>query len=464
MSSAPRERAGRPFGLRLATWYAVVFLALGATIVGLTHALLSASLRQRDEEIVVSTLREYAARYDAGGLPALARAVEIEQRSGRHERLFVRVVGGGQEALFLSAPPEWGEFDVGRLDRPGGARGRALDRAPARDREAVLEVASLRLADGTLLQVGKSTETRDALLRTFRSAVGVVSLVVIGLGLAGGLVLTRWTLQPLQRLIDAVRQIIETGRTETRVPVRATGDAIDELSGLFNTMLDRITGLVTAMRDSLDHVAHDLRTPIARLRGLAERALDSDDPAAQRDALADCVEEADRIAAMLDTLTDISEAETGTMRLDLESVPVGALVDEVVDLYEDVAAERGVAVSVEVPASVRVRADGGRLRQVLANLVDNAIKYTPAGGRVRLSAAPDGDLVAIEVADTGVGISPEDLPRIWDRLYRGDRSRAERGLGLGLSIVRALVIAMGGRVSVRSETGHGSVFTVHLPA
>jgi signal transduction histidine kinase len=458
-SASGGSSTGGRFGLRLALWYAAVFVVSSLAIILLTYALLRASLTERDRQIVVSTLREYSERYQTGGLGAVARAVEIEQRSGRHERLFVRVVRGGSETLFASMPPEWSDFDVSRL----AGRSGPWEQAASQSRTARLEVASARLFDGTLLQVGKSTESRDELLARFRTVALLVTIAIVLTGLAGGIVVTRSTMQPINGLIRAVQTIIRTGRTDTRVPVRPDRDAIDELSALFNSMLERITTLIAGMGQALDNVAHDLRTPMARFRGLAERALESGDPVAQREALATCLEESDRILGMLDTLMDISEAETGTMRLTLADVPLHSLVAEVAGVYEDVAEDKSITIGTSVEPGLTVRADRDRLRQVLANLLDNAVKYTPAGGRVDLRALREGDAVKIIVADTGPGIAPHDLPRIWERLYRGDQSRTERGLGLGLSLVRAIVTAHNGTVEVQSEAGKGSVFTVRLP-
>jgi signal transduction histidine kinase len=264
-------------------------------------------------------------------------------------------------------------------------------------------------------------------------------------------------------LRDAVRRILQTGQTDDRVPVYGTEDAVDELSGLFNAMLARITTLIHGMRNALDHVAHDLRTPMTRLRVTAESALATNDPARHREALSDCLEESERVLSMLTTLMDISEAETGTMKLNVSAVALAKLATEVVELYEDTAEDAGVTLSSEVPADLTVPADRDRLRQALANLVDNAIKYTPRDGRVDLTATAEADAIVIRVADTGRGISEQDLPRIFDRLYRGDQSRATRGLGLGLNLVRAYVEAQGGTVSVKSTPGTGTIFEIRLP-
>ncbi|HEY7288312.1 MAG TPA: ATP-binding protein [Vicinamibacterales bacterium] len=447
MSSAPDRPplsiVGNPFGLRIALWYATLFVIGAIAIVSLTYYLTAAALAGRDHQIIRAKLGDYAAAYARGGVGDLAATVRAEQ-SAAPERLYVRVVGLGVDATVLSDPEGW---DVSKI-----------------------EIMSARLADGTLVQVGKSTEARDDLLRRVRAMLGLITVLIVAVALTGGWLATRSALSPIRRLTQAVRQIIRTGRTDARVPIapeRAAGsqDAIDELTVLFNAMLDKIEGLVTAMRGALDNVSHDLRTPLTRLRGTAELALASEpDLDRYREALADCVEESDRVLVMLNTLMDISEAESGAMFLRRESVSLDEVAARAVDLYKDVADSKTVDVQLETEAGTLVFGDRTRLEQVAANLIDNAVKYTPAGGRVNVKVLRADGRALLEVSDTGVGIPADELPRIWDRLFRGDTSRAERGLGLGLSLVKAIVEAHGGTAEVRSAPGAGATFTISLPA
>src|ERR1700704_3799937 len=327
----PHESRPLLFGLRLALWYATLFVCGSIAIVLLTYYLTATSLAQRDQQIIKGKLGDYAAAYANGGVRVLAATVRAEQQAAP-ERLFVRVVDRGVEAVVLSNPDGW---DPSKL-----------------------EIVSARLDDGTLVQVGKSTEARDDLLARFRATLGIVTLFIVVIALTGGWLATQPALFPIRRLPLAVQQIIRTGRTDARVPLDGPGDAIDELTSLFNTMLDKIEGLVTAMRGALDNVSHDLRTPLTGLRGTAEMALAAPpDLDRYREALADCVDESDRVLVMLNTLMDISEAESGTMQLRREPVSLADVVGRAVDLYRDVADAKGVTLAADAPSDVVVTAD-----------------------------------------------------------------------------------------------------------
>src|SRR4029453_15871416 len=464
MYSKWRERLRHTLGFRLALWYAAIFLVSSLALTGLTYVLVAASLRQYDREIIGTTLVQYARAYQIGGVAALQEEIQRTQATAAPGPMLVRTVGARQAVTFLSRPDQWRDFDLSRLQVPSPDGEQTWSTLDTGQDGFELEVASVRLRDGTLFQVGMSTERRAELLQRFRSVLLINVLSLIFVGLAGGTVLTSSALQPLRRLADTVRSILRTGRTDVRVPTQNTGDALDELSSLVNAMLDRIDAVLAGMRGALDNVAHDLRTPMTRLRGIAETALTSSDPALVREALADCLEESDRVIEMLDTLMDISEAETGTMALRRERTDLNDLIRQSVELYEDLADERGVDIRTNVPSELVVDVDRNRMRQVLANLLDNAVKYTPAGGVVEIAAHRENGDAVLTVADTGVGIPADELPRIWDRLYRGDKSRSTRGLGLGLSLVKAIVTAHGGRVGVQSRPGAGSTFELRLPA
>ena len=465
MSSRPDDRSRPRLGLHLAWWYAVLFLVSSLALVGITYVLLAVTLRDHDREIVQSTLVQFAAAYARGGTNALTREIQRTQVAGPGGPLFVRIVGRRQDLVFVSMPERWQQFDLAQLSSPSlsGEQSWATLETGGED-EDVLEVLSVRLADGVLFQVGKSTERRNALLQRFRRVLLFNFGAIIIVGLTGGAVLTWTALQPVRALAETVNRIMRTGQTSARVPVQSNGDAISDLSVQVNAMLDRIDAVVSGMRGALDNVAHDLRTPMARLRSTAEGAIESADPEVLRTALAETVEESDRIMGMLNTLMDISEAETGTMALRREPTSVADLVGQTVELYEDVADEAGIAVQTDVEPGILVNVDRPRLRQALANLLDNAIKYTPREGRVTIQACRASDGVTISVSDSGIGIPEDELPHIWTRLYRGDKSRSTRGLGLGLSLVKAIVEAHGGRVAVYSRPGEGSRFEIYLPA
>jgi signal transduction histidine kinase len=426
-----RTRPVHSLALRINAWYVVAFVASLTLLAAFAVPIVRAAL-ERERTVVLERNLERHVALLTEGLPIYRQTVERAQ------------------------PLDDPAASVRVRDSTGHVVYEHGDMAHAR-------FVAARVVGDLRVELGAPTMTWQAVLDRLQPGLFVLALGALAIAVAGGYLLTRRGLRPVRELAATARKVIRSGDLTARVAERGSHDELDALSALFNRMLDRNQNLVVTMREALDNVSHDLRTPLTRIRGTAEVALRSGDRGAARDALGDCIEEADHLLVMLRAIMDISEAETGIMRLDRVPVDLGSLCSEVIDVYSHVAEEAGVELALPPADHVTANADRARLRQAIGNLVDNAIKYTPRGGRIVLETVRTRDRAGVRVRDTGPGIPAEALPRIWDRLYRAEPSRSTRGLGLGLSLVKAIVEAHGGTVAVDTELGRGSTFTILLP-
>ncbi len=277
--------------------------------------------------------------------------------------------------------------------------------------------------------------------------------------------LARWIGDPLQRVVIASRRMPSAGAR----PIAPRGPhEVQELTRAFNEMNTRVQSGQKSQREFVANVSHELKTPLTSVQGFAQAILDgtASTPEAQKQAAQVIFNESGRMHRMVLDLLDLARLDAGTLDLQRASVDIGALLNSISEKFAPQARDGNVDIRVEAPPLPAITGDGDRLAQVFTNLVDNALKFTPAGGSIILRAVQTVSGIQVEVADTGAGISPEALPHIFDRFYQADLSRPggrKHGAGLGLAIVKEIVAAHGGKISVHSEPGAGSTFTVSLP-
>lgn len=458
-------------GLRfkIAFTYFVLFTVSALVLFGFLYYLLSEALREKDSRIIRSDFKKFAVVVRSSGADGLKQWFERKQNLLDTGDVLIRLHDPAGALVFAHDPNIIRELEPATVEKALGA---AIDDSLTRvqsekDSEDAVEFFSDHLANGWRLQVGKDTEDREELMAKFREGFAIILLISVFTSLLTALLFSRAILGPVRRLIETIERV-RKGDLTARAPVTPKGDEINELGRFLNGMLAQNSKLISALTESLDAVAHDLRTPLTRLRVFAERALESREPDAQRravlkeEALGEVLENTDQVIQLLDAILGVSESESGTLKLRLVPMNAGTMIREVLDVYSIVADDKSIFIKTSRVDAVDFRADV-RVKQALANLIDNAIKFSPVGSSIFVSAVRTEHSVLISVEDEGRGLADVDLPRIWDRLYRSDSSRSERGMGLGLSLVRAIVTAHGGSVTAANRQPVGSRFEIQLP-
>lgn len=439
---------------------AAVFASL--VVFGLLLGSLAMSFRAQDEAELDTRLLSYWAEWQYGGTDGILERADRDMKKYGGQPFLLLLKNTAGKVTDGIVPGGWEKFD---LDNPSLNMLHPGTYTILRDAnmDFSLLLTGIMLEDNSRIVVGISTKNREFLLQFYKHNYPIALAGIILAGIAVGIIASRRLLKPIRQLNKEIDRIIVTGELSRRLGSSGSGDQLDELTGRYNRLLDRVESLIGSMKETLDAVAHDLRTPLTRIRGKAEIALSRGRDDDYESTLAEVVEQIDLAGELLSTLMDIAEAEQGMLKLNSTECDLSVLAGEVIDMYEFVAEEKNQTIALDAPAPVFVYGDPVRIRRILGNLVDNAVKYGPEGGHVDLRCFTEERKAVLEVIDDGPGVSDEEIPRVFDRLYRGDRSRCSRGLGLGLSMVKALLEAHKGNIAISRAEGRGAVFRVDFP-
>jgi heavy metal sensor kinase len=458
----------RSLSFRLVTWYAglltVVFVLLGALTVFFLRHYLDANLldiQARRARQIADTLLAAAART---GETAVGPQVEDLYSPEANDRL-IRITRGDGAVVYASSKPRDSSFDPSRVPAP------PLKRNGDFLRKERLSSGSLLIAARTytdarglryIVEVGVSNARTEATLRQVLIMLAVGLPIAVCVAVAGGFILVRRALIPVDGIAHKAEEITQHNLSE-RLPVVLTGDELERLSVSLNHMIGRLEDAVQSSKQFAADASHELRTPLTVLRGeLESLAQDRQLKPETRETLGSMLEEVDRLAEVIEGLLALSRLDSGEANSEWVRFDLAELATLTADQMSLLAEDKNITVVCESSPGITVEGDRARMKQVVVNLLDNAIKYTPKGGRVRMKIAREDGCAILDVIDDGIGIPREALPHIFKRFFRvdGSRSREKGGAGLGLSIVKSICAAHEAQVEVTSVPGKGSRFRI----
>jgi heavy metal sensor kinase len=461
----------RSIRFRIGAWYAgllaVLLTLLGGFIYFTLHRYLENSLQETLTKEAQTINQALLSKVSETGDDYVVREID-EHFAPRTTNHFLRVTRGNGSVLYQSGEPENGRFDPNRIRAAqlDGPPSWTVDTMPTGRR---VYVYSTTYADsrGTLysVQAGASDCQINLALSNLLASLAIVLPLIVGISIAGGYLLMRRSLQPLHDIATISEQITSRNLNE-RLPERQTGDEIEQLTKALNRMMSRLEESFHHVHRFSADVSHEIRTPLAILRAELEDLIRSAHLTSEsRTSAASALEEAERLSRVAEQLLEMTRLEAGEMLADSSRVDFSDLTQNAVDQMRLLTEEKQIQLRFESREPVHVLADPVRLRQVVVNLVDNAIKCTPAGGTISVASLRMDGKAVLDVSDTGIGIPQESLPHLFERFYRvdGARSRHLGGTGLGLAIVKSICTAFGGTVTVQSTVGAGTTFRVELP-
>jgi signal transduction histidine kinase len=450
----------RTTAFKLTLVYLTVFALFAAVLLGYFAWNTRRLITEQITETVDAEIQGLSEQYRQGGIRRISFA--IEGRSLRPgSSLYLLTTAAGERVT-----GNVGALPTGILDNPGWYETiyRRVDEQDASDHDALVRVD--QLPGGFRLLVGRDLEERERLFDVVQAAGRWSVAIVIVLGLAGGIFVTRRVLTRIDAMAETTRTIMQ-GDLHERLPVAGTGDELDRLAVNLNAMLERIEALMHGLKEVSDNIAHDLKTPLTRLRNRCEEALRAaDGPAQYRAALETTIDESEALIRTFNALLMIARAESGHARDDMTVFDAGEIMRSIGELYEPLADEKGLRLEIKTPAPAWVRGSRELISQALSNLIDNAIKYGGSAdappAEIVLKVANEGDRIVLSVADRGPGIPASDRERVLERFVRLEQSRSQPGSGLGLSLAAAIARLHDGEL-VLSDNHPGLVSALSLP-
>jgi heavy metal sensor kinase len=455
---------------RLTLWYAGIFTFSACVAFLVFYLMMTSVLRDRTDQELLSQVSTFSSIFSTKGLEAVKEVALLESQAAGERKIFFRLLYPNGITFSSSNMSYWQNIRVGHSAIRMLLEGRlhVFETVTIKGRKHKIRILYSIIGPGIILQLGRSMENQTRIIEAFRK---IFMLIMAGLFLVAvliGLFMARRALAGVAEISRTARYISGSA-LDKRVPVKSRGDEIDQLAITFNRMLDRIETLVTGTREMNDNIAHDLKSPLTRIRGIAEITLTTNATAADYESMAaGVIEECDRLLDIINTMLVISRTEAGVERLNPERLDLGKILRQAGELFQPIAEDKRITMSCRTPDSLPYYGDLRMLQRMIGNLVDNALKYTPSGGRVDLAVWQNkGESVTITVKDSGIGISSMEQPQIFNRFFRCDASRsqdtAQSGAGLGLSLCRAIAHAHGGAITVKAAPGRGSLFSVTLP-
>jgi two-component system heavy metal sensor histidine kinase CusS len=469
---APVLRFGGTLAFRLTAWYVLAGLGLVAFASASLYFLLVAELEKSTDlfladklNVVQTILRERPEDWDA-----LREEIELESAARRYQQFYIRLLDerytpllttpGMAEQLDLPQLTAQTQIHAKRTIRMTGRTGR-----PFSVTSAIVRVGTIGVQNDTV-QIAIDVSQQEELLALYRRRFLLILLSMLAIFPLVGYQIARHGIRPVEEMATTARHISSTNLRE-RILAEGYPVELASLAATFNKMLDRLEDSFERISRFSADIAHELRTPVNNIRGGAEVALARARTIDEyREVLESCLEEAVRLSKLISDLLFLARAENPLTHLRRERVDVTELLRGLREYYEASAADAGISLTtVSAAEPVIAELDRALMQRAVSNLVSNAVAHTPPGGSVALEANSDTTMIRIEVSDTGVGIPPNALPRVFDRFFRVDASRAQTsgGTGLGLAIVQSIMLLHGGKVQIASQLGQGTRVTLHMP-